>query len=63
MSGINSGDNRHFQGAGGETKRMYLANWYMERYFGEQRLFKIAALICLALLVFALIYLMGSILG
>ena len=63
MSGINSGDNRHFEGAGGETKRMYLANWYMERYFGEQRLFKIAALICLALLVFALIYLMGSILG
>jgi ech hydrogenase subunit A len=63
MSGINSGDNRHFEGAGGETKRMYLANWYMERYFGEQKLFKIAALVALALLVFALIYLTGSILG
>ena len=63
MGGINSGDNRHFEGAGGETKRMYLSNWYMERYFGEQRLFKIAALICLALLVFALIYLTGSVLG
>lgn len=63
MAGINSGDNRHFQGAGGETKRMYLANWYMERYFGEQRLFKIAALTALALLVFALIYICGSVLG
>ena len=63
MGGINSGDNRHFEGAGGEMKRMYLSNWYMERYFGEQRLFKIAALICLALLVFALIYLTGSVLG
>ncbi len=63
MAGINSGDNRHFEGAGGETKRMYLANWYMERYFGEQRLFKIAALAALALLVFALIYLCGSVLG
>ncbi len=63
MGGINAGDNRHFEGAGGETKRMYLSNWYMERYFGEQRLFKIAALICLALLVFALIYLTGSVLG
>ncbi len=63
MAGINSGDNRHFEGSGGEIKRMYLANWYMERYFGEQRLFKIAALTALALLVFALIYLCGSVLG
>ncbi len=63
MAGINSGDNRHFEGSGGEMKRMYLANWYMERYFGEQKLFKIAALVALALLVFALIYLCGSVLG
>ncbi len=63
MAGINSGDNRHFKGSGGETKRMYLANWYMERYFGEQRLFKIAALAALAMIVFALIYLCGSVLG
>lgn len=63
MGGINSGDNRHFAGAGGEMKRMYLANWYMDRYFGEERLFKIAAMIAAALLIFALIYLTGSTLG
>jgi ech hydrogenase subunit A len=63
MGGINSGDNRHFEGAGGEMKRMYLANWYMERYFGEQRLFKITAWISAALLVFALVYLTGSFLA
>jgi ech hydrogenase subunit A len=63
MGGINAGDNRHFAGAGGETKRMYLANWYMERYFGEDKLYKYAALLALGLLVFAMIYLIGSGLG
>jgi len=60
MGGINSGDNRHFTGAGGDMKRMYLANWYMERYFGEKKLFTAASLLATALLVFALIYLIGS---
>ena len=62
MSGLNEGDDRHFKGVGGEIKRMYLSNWYMERYFGEDKLFKISTLIAAALLVFILIYLVGSIL-
>jgi ech hydrogenase subunit A len=64
MGGINSGDNRHFAGAGGEMKRMYLANWYMERYFGENKLLKIGTLIGAVLILFALIaliYMTGSI--
>ncbi|HEY5466883.1 MAG TPA: NADH-quinone oxidoreductase subunit L, partial [Clostridia bacterium] len=60
MSGVNEGDNRHFIGAGGERKTMYLSNWYMARYFGEDKLFRIATLIAAGMLVFAMIYLIGS---
>jgi len=60
MSGVNEGDNRHFIGAGGERKTMYLSNWYMARYFGEDKLFRIATLISAGMLVFAMIYLIGS---
>ncbi len=60
MSGVNTGDDRHFIGAGGEEKRMYLSNWYMDRYFGEARLFRISTVATAGLLVFALIYMIGS---
>jgi len=62
MGGINEGDDRHFKGAGGEVKRMYLANWYMEKYFGEKRYFLIGTVIAAALIASITIYLIGSIL-
>ena len=62
MAGINQGDDRHFKGAFGESRRMYLANWYMDIYFGEKKLFPISAYLSLALLVSVTIYLLGSIL-
>lgn len=62
MGGINEGDNRHFKGSGGENKRMYLANWYMERYFEEKRFFKIGTFIALGFIISIMIYLVGSIL-
>lgn len=61
MGGVNMGDDRHFTGFGGEEKRMYLANWYMERYFGKGRLFIAGTVLSAAMLVFALIYIIGSI--
>jgi len=62
MSGINEGDDRHFKGAGGESRRMYLSNWYMERYFGEGKLFKIGSVLASALLISGIIYQLGRIL-
>jgi ech hydrogenase subunit A len=62
MGGINEGDDRHFKGAGGESKRMYLSNWYMERYFGEGKLFRIGTILAAALLVSGIIYQLGRIL-
>jgi ech hydrogenase subunit A len=38
MGGANSGDDRNFTDSFGENKEMYLANWYMEDYFGEKKL-------------------------
>lgn len=38
MSGINTGDNRHFVDSFGHSKQLYLTNWYMEKYFGEKAL-------------------------
>jgi ech hydrogenase subunit A len=62
MSGVNTGDDRHFTGFAGEEKRMYLSNWYMERYFGKGRLFIAGTILSAGMLVFALIYIIGSIL-
>ena len=44
MAGVNEGDDRSFVDSFGEKKKMYLANWYMEAYFGEKRLLKPAIL-------------------
>lgn len=38
MGGANIGDDRHFTDSLGEDKEIYLANWYMEDYFGEKKL-------------------------
>ncbi len=44
MAGVNEGDDRSFVDSFGEQKKMYLANWYMEDYFGEKRLLRPAIL-------------------
>ena len=40
MAGINHGDDRTFTDSMGGEKSAYLANWYLEDYFGEKRLLK-----------------------
>jgi len=60
MGGVNTGDDRHFTGFAGEEKRMYLSNWYMERYFGKGRLLIAGTVLSAGMLVFALIYIVGS---
>lgn len=44
MAGVNEGDDRNFVDSFGEEKKMYLANWYLEDYFGEKRLLRPAIL-------------------
>ncbi len=53
MSGINVGDNRKFVDSFDEPKQMYLSNWYVTEWFGENKIlrpslvFSAAALIIL----------------
>ncbi|MGL4736319.1 MAG: NADH-quinone oxidoreductase subunit 5 family protein [Cellulosilyticaceae bacterium] len=61
MAGINMGDNKHFKAAIGEPKKAYLANWYMEDYFGEKKLLPIGILGGIIILVIALGTVFGGI--
>ena len=51
MSGINTGDDRSFTDSFGESKDMYLSNWYMEDMFGEKRILLPAIILSTIILV------------
>lgn len=60
MSGANAGDDRGFTDSFGEVRKMYLANWYMEDYFGENKLLKPSLIISSAVIVILLIVAIGG---
>ena len=39
MSGINTGDNKHFYDSYGEPKELEARNWYMMDIFSDEKLF------------------------
>ena len=59
MSGANTGDDRHFVDSFGEKKEIYLANWYMEDYFGEKKLLRPSIMIAAGVI----LVLMGIVIG
>ncbi len=60
MGGANSGDDRHFVDSFGADKSMYLANWYMEDYFGEKKILKPSVYLAAATLIVFLIVVIGG---
>lgn len=60
MGGANWGDDRAFVNSFGEKERMYLANWYMEDYFGEKKLLKPAIVLSAAAIVILMIVVTGG---
>jgi ech hydrogenase subunit A len=52
----------HFAGSMGVSREIVLSNYYLEKLFGEERMFMIGASLCWALLLFAGIMLLGVIL-
>jgi ech hydrogenase subunit A len=52
----------HFAGSMGITREIVLSNYYLEKVFGEERMFMVGASLCWALLLFAGIILLGVIL-
>lgn len=60
MGGANAGDDRHFTDSFGNSRAMYLANWYMEDYFGEKKILKPSIYLSTAGLITFLIVVIGG---
>ena len=60
LGGANTDEPKRFYGSMGSVQKLYIENYYLDRYFGEERLFDIGSLICAAatllMLVMAIIY-------
>jgi ech hydrogenase subunit A len=60
LGGANADETKKFHGSMGSVQKLYIENYYMDRYFGESSLFKlgcwICALVTLLMLVMAFIY-------
>jgi len=52
----------HFAGSMGVSREIVLSNYYLEKVFGEERMFMVGASLCWALLLFAGVILLGVIL-
>jgi ech hydrogenase subunit A len=62
MGGRPMDDSMHFAGSMGVSRELVLSNYYLEKTFGEERLFMIGASLCWGLLLIAGIMLLGVIL-
>jgi len=62
MGGRPMNDTMHFAGSLGVSREVVLSNYYLEKTFGEERLFMIGTSLCWGLLLFAGIMLLGVIL-
>ncbi len=60
MGGANTGDDRTFMDSYGKTKPMYLANWYLEDWFGEKKLLKPSLILSTAGLIVLMILAIGG---
>lgn len=60
MGGGNYGNDRSFVDSFGEKKKMYLANWYMEDYFGEKKLLKPSLVLSAAAIVVLMVIAIGG---
>jgi ech hydrogenase subunit A len=61
MGGRSMDGPMHFVGSMGVSREIVLSNYYLEKVFGEERMFMIGASLCWALLLFAGIILLGVI--
>jgi ech hydrogenase subunit A len=60
MGGGNYGNDRAFVDAFGEKKQMYLANWYMEDYFGEKKILKPSLILASAAIIILMVIAIGG---
>ena len=63
MSGIDTGDERHYVGAFDEERTMYHANWYLSDTIGTDRLMNFATAVAAAGLIIGIVLTVGIALG
>jgi ech hydrogenase subunit A len=60
LAGANTGDNRTYYGSMQKEVAFSLRNWHMEKYFGEPRMNLIGDVLCVAMLVIGLGYMIAT---
>ncbi len=60
VSGVNAGDDRHYINSFGKESPLYMSNWYMTEYFGEDKLLVPSIVISAIIVILMLIIVIGG---
>lgn len=60
INGVNAGDQMNYIDSMGEKKRFFLANWYLENYFGEKKLYLVSVVGSILLIVSLIVMAVGG---
>ena len=60
VSGVNAGDDRHYIDSFGKERPLYMSNWYMTEYFGEDKLLAPCIVISAIIVIIMLIIVIGG---
>lgn len=60
LSGVNAGDNRLYHGSMQKDVEFTLRNWHMEKYFGEHKMNVIGGVLCTAMLVMGIGFMVAT---
>lgn len=63
LAGANTGDNRTYYGSMQQEVEFSLRNWYMDKYFGEHKMNVIGDVLCIAMLVIGLGYMVATLIS
>ena len=63
LAGVNTGDNRTYYGSMQKEVAFSLRNWHMEKYFGEHRMNLIGGVLCVAMLVIGIGYMVATLIS
>ncbi|MDD3378509.1 MAG: hypothetical protein PHG86_00800, partial [Candidatus Methanomethylophilaceae archaeon] len=61
MCGVNNGDNQSYSGSMGMSVNVSMRNWYMEDWFGEDRINKIGLVLTTAIIIVAFVLILGGV--
>ncbi len=60
VAGVNAGDDRHYIDSFGKSRPLYMSNWYMTEYFGEDKLLAPCIVISAIIVIIMLIIVIGG---